>query len=73
MAFQYLSVSAWSSVSIMKETDSFGLNSGPPFSPMNGTPSTVNATVSSAPAWPPGKSPGALIASPTWLSGNTLA
>src|SRR6185312_237877 len=42
IAFQYLSVSAWSSVAIWKENASLCLNAGPPFRPMHGIPHTVN-------------------------------
>src|SRR4051794_41331510 len=54
IAFQYRSVSAWSSVAIWKENDSLCLNMSPPLMPTQDTPHTVNSTTSALPALPPG-------------------
>ena len=73
IAFQYRSVSAWSSVAIWKENASVCRNAGPPLRPRHGTPHTVNSTVSTSPALPPGKSDGARCTAPTALSGKVCA
>ena len=54
IAFQYRSVSDWSSVRTMKLTASFRTKFGSPLRPTNDRPSTVNSTVSSFPADPSG-------------------
>src|SRR5262245_47634289 len=57
IAFQYRSVSAWSAVATWKENASLCLNAGPPLSPRQGMPITVNSTVKTSPFFPEGKSP----------------
>jgi hypothetical protein len=49
IAFQYRSVSACESVPIWNENASLCGNIEPPFRPMQGTPTTVNSTVSTSP------------------------
>ena len=58
---------------IWNENASVCLNSGPPLSPTQGMPATVNSTVRTSPCLPLGKSPGARITAPTLLSGKVLA
>ena len=72
-AFQYRSVSSWSSVTTMKLTASLALKFGPPFSPTKRRLRTVNSTVSSTPSRPPGKSSGAAFPRPTALLGKVAA
>src|SRR3982750_4594432 len=73
IAFQYRSVSAWSVVATWNENASLGLNSGPPLSPRQGIPITVNSTVNTSPFFPDGKPPGARCPAPTDESGNVRA
>src|SRR5579884_1653430 len=54
IAFQYRSVSSCVSVAIWNEKASVCGNAGPPFSPMQGMPQTVNWTISTSPALPDG-------------------
>src|SRR5262245_9517700 len=46
---------------------------GPPLSPRQGIPITVNSTVNTSPFFPSGKSPGARCTAPTDESGKVLA
>src|SRR6185369_7535135 len=46
---------------------------GPPLSPRQGIPSTVNSTVNTSPFFPDGKSPGAACTAPTDELGKVLA
>ncbi|MNF10273.1 hypothetical protein D3C80_2111630 [compost metagenome] len=73
MAFQYLSVSAWSSVAIWNENASLCLNAVPPLRPMQGMPNTVKSTVSTAPSLLDGLSLGARPILPTLVSGKVSA
>src|SRR5512134_3528642 len=73
IAFQYRSVSAWSSVATWNENASLCLNAGPPLSPRQGMPITVNSTVNTSPCLPDGKSPGARCTAPMDESGKVLA
>jgi hypothetical protein len=57
-AFHRRSVSAWSSVRMMKLTVSLGMNFGPPLRPRKSRPQTVNSTMSSWPSGPEGVSVG---------------
>ena len=54
----------------LEREGSLCLNAGPPLRPMQGTPATVNSTVSTSPFLPDGKSPGARWTAPTALSGK---
>ncbi len=54
MASHKRSVSAWSSVLTWNENASLCLNVGPPLSPTQGMPMTVNSTVITSPALPEG-------------------
>src|SRR5687768_10267045 len=57
----------------MKLTASLGLKFGPPLSPTNDCPRTVNSTVNSSPWLPPGKSDTAAWRAPTFVSGKMEA
>ena len=54
IAFHRRSVSSWLSVAIWNENASLCLKIGPPFSPTQGMPATVNSTVSTSPCLPSG-------------------
>ena len=54
IAFHKRSVSAWSSVAIWNENASLCLNAGPPLSPRQAMPATVNSTVRTSPCLPAG-------------------
>jgi Bacterial protein of unknown function (DUF899) len=54
IAFHKRSVSAWSSVASWNGYASLCLKSGPPLSPTQGMPRTVNSTVSTSPSLPAG-------------------
>jgi hypothetical protein len=61
------------SVAIWNEKASVCGKSGPPFSPMQGMPQTVNCTTSTSPALLPGLSMGERCTACTSLSGKTEA
>src|SRR6202041_1758053 len=73
IAFHRLSVSAWSSVRMMKLTVSLGTNFGPPLRPRKSRPQTVNSTMSSWPSGPDGVSVGEALVLPRWLLGKVAA
>src|SRR5262245_60285416 len=60
-------------VATWNENASLCLNAGPPLSPRQGSPITVNSTVNTSPFFPDGKSPGARCTAPTDESGKVLA